>query len=218
MEKQLIFEDTPKIQEYMSRLDNIKPLFQNVVDNLENMEIDPVISDIYILVLTFRQNNMSEKQIQQYIENYLREKLVDKAENASIGGVKVSRDKLLEMVELSDCKVFVNSIYMLKDRLYVYGDLELNLNYYELIDKTVSIKESAQDEITELYRVYATTDKQYEIYLIAKAVADKLNELETNCKHLLYKIDKTSISDSFTFLKLYNGTWCVDSHFIQSLL
>jgi len=216
MEKQLIFEDTQKIQEYINRLEVIKPLFQNVVDNLENMEIDPVISDIYILVLTFRQNNMSEKQIQQYIENYLREKLVDKAENASIGGVKVSRDKLLEMVELPDCKVFVNAISVLKERSSGY--VELNFNYYELIDTTVSIKESAQDEITELYRVYAITDKQIETYLIAKAVADKLNELESNCKHLLYKIDKTSISDSFSFLKLHNGSWCVDSHFIQSLL
>lgn len=215
MEKQLIFEDTFKIQEYMNYLNNNMPLLQNVIDRLENMEIDPVISEIHILALTFKQNNMSEKQMQQYIEDYIREKLVDKTENATIGGMKVSRDKLLEMVEVPDCKNFVNAFYKLRDKLYWVN--QLNLNYYELIDTSVSIKESAQGEIAEMFRTYATSDKQYETYLIAKSVADKLNELESKCNHKLYNIDRITIANSFAFLKLYNGSWDVDSHFIQSL-
>jgi len=215
MEKQLIFEDTPKIQEYMKSLNNNMPLLQSVIDRLENMEIDPVISELYILALTFKQNNMSEKQMQQYIEDYLREKLVDKAENATIGGIKVSRDKLIEMVEVPNCKDFVNAFYKLKDNLH--GVTQLDFNKYELIDTVVSIKESAQGEVAEMFRTYATTDKQYETYLIAKAVADKLNELESKCNHALYKIDRTTISNSFIFLELYNGRWDVNSHFIQSL-
>lgn len=215
MEKQLIFEDTSRIKEYTQSLINNMPLLQNVIDNLENMEIEPVISELYILALTFRQNHMSEKQMQQYIEDYLRKKLVDKAENASIGGMKVSRDKLLEMVEIPDCRNFVNAFFKLKDKLH--GVTQLNLNYYELIDMSVSIKESAQGEIEEMFRTYATTDKQYETYLIAKAVADKLNELESKCNSSLYKVGRPTVANSFAFLKLYNDSWDVDSHFIQSL-
>lgn len=217
MEKQLIFEDTNKINMYISSLKRNIPLLQDVIDCTNKMEITPDISEIYMLCLTFNQNNFNETQIQLYVDDYLRGKIVDKMENASIGGVKIRRDKLLEMVGVPDCAIFVNVLHKLQN-VVRWSELGgFDLNYYELIDSVVTIKESAKGEISEIYRIYATTEKQYETYLIAKSVADKLNELESKCNSKLYNIHKSELTDIFMFLKIYNSSWSVDSNFIQSL-
>lgn len=215
MGKHLIKIETSKVLEYKKMMENALPAVQNIVSSFFVMEVKPDLSEIERITLTIHQNNLTDNQTHQLLDEYLRGKLADKTENPQIAGVKISRDKFMDMMELPDCRELIGYFMQLKTAMLYKGVETLRLVYFEIKENTVTIKESTEKELTQMYSIYANSDNVFEIYNTCKNVADNLNALEKNLKTNFYERGKAN--EFLPFLTIKNYLWDVDLEFIKRL-
>lgn len=212
-ERVLISQQTGMIESYLSALEEVQPKFQKLVDSILKTEVTPKVRELHTLIVMIRQNNMSEDKCVKSVEKYIKEKLIENIETPKIGGVKISREKLLDMIDIPNCRTITKELL---DILYSAGlPSGFDLNYYVLNEGFVSIKETAESDITELYSIYVSDESQIKMYNIVKAIADNLNLLERKIGKNLFN-DRVGVSSDLRFLKLNNGLWEVDPQFIIS--
>jgi len=217
MEKKLIFEDTDKINTYMQLLKSAMPRLQKVVNSIAAKGVIPDITQIEVLALTFQQNGFNTKQTKQYIEDYLRGKLADKMKSPNIGGVKINRNALLDMVELSPCDDLTAEFEQLTILIGRNSGSEyISCKFYTLDGTTVAITDNATEEITEMYRLYVTTEKGLDLYTFAKEIANNLNMLDESYTGQPYVENRQNAVDKFKFLRLVGNKWDVDPQFIAN--
>lgn len=222
MEKVLIYENTKAIDECLQRLDEAKPKVQKIVLGVIGCGVFPVISDLQRLLRLFHQNNFNEGQIQDSVEDYLRNEIVKKADIPPvISGIAIDKSAFGAMVELPESSV----LDKLSDDFYKYcyssycSYNSVDLNHYQIAeDGKLDIAPGVHDKVREMFRVYVHSGKALQTYNVAKTIAANLNELET-LKHsdALYYGDKLYLPNAIRFLSIENGKWQVDKNFISNL-
>lgn len=197
MEKQLIYENTQAIEAYIKAMQSYIPQWQKAIDECVKVGIKPNITEIDTLSKALQQNSFTEKVGLAYIEDFVREKLADKVAVPEIGGVKISREKFLDMIDLPNCNALTEAVFQLSYSLRQADYKQINTNLYLLSDGKISIPESSIDIIREMpvHRIYAQTEKQMEAYNHALKLVDTLDDLkelgvETTCKCSLIMYDQ----------------------------
>ena len=214
MKKHLVSRDTEKIKEYMSFLEKTCPFILNTFNCIKQTGVNPELSDVVNIFNTTIMGSMQDKQYAQYIETFLREKLVASVPEPQISGIKISREKLLEMVELPDCKPIIDCLYKMKTAT---NNKRVNICFYTIEDGVVSVSSSAINSITDMFSFYVENKKALEVYNIVKTIVDSLNSLEEKSDTRKYE-SKDTAADAFSFLILKNGKWDVDHSFISQII
>lgn len=180
MEKQLIYEDTQAINAYIKSMESYIPEWQKAIDECIKVGVKPDIMGIDILSKTFSQNNFNDKAALAHIEDFVREELANKVAVPEIGGVKISREKFLDMIDLPECENLTQAVFKLSWLLNQPSYRQISLNLYQLSDGKISIPETSIDLIKEMpkHRMYAKTEKQLATYNHALKIVDALNELK----------------------------------------
>jgi hypothetical protein len=206
MSKHLIFEDTKNIAEHLKLLENTQPVLQDIVNDIVNTGVAPVLTDIQALVSVF--HSFSEKQQKEYVTDYLRDKLIDTVPSPHIGGLKINNEALKDLIEVPDCTELL---------IHLYWRGYFDFKYYTLNQKVIEVSESGKQLLTERFRVYAS-DKGLEVYNMVKQVVDNLELLEDKIHvNSLYSNNKMNIAPSFKFLKVENGKWLIDYNYIAKI-
>lgn len=176
MEKVLIYENKEAIKTDVSSLEERIPSIQKITDWLLKVGICPNIIDIGVLINTLSQNSVPEKKHKEYIEDFVRNKLADKVAEPMIEGIKLSRAKFMEMIEVPDCTLLVK---LFQEMVWQYDIRSIDFSLYSMLDNKVFLPDESIAGITEHHRLYATTEKQIALYNWAKETIQTMQYLST---------------------------------------
>ena len=175
MERVLIFENTNASKDYIEALEGLLPKLQDIINQLVQINITPNIQQIGSLIQTLRQNKFSDKRQLEYIENYVREQLANCVEHPQIGGIRISRAKLLEMIEIPSCQELFKAIQKV---IYNYEFYNIDLSHCNIVDNKVIVPEESRQRIRESNRIYTTDPKQITVYNWAVKVLESMKEFD----------------------------------------
>jgi len=154
-------------------------------------KIQPLLDEFKSLDL-FKINDLSDlKNLIDYKEKYVRERLAQEIEVPKFGSLKMKPEAFIATLELPS----FNKLNSLADACtpFMY-----KLSYYELNDNTISIPNHAIEELQNAYSVFATTAKQLRFHEAHKKAAIALQELDSAYKDVFgIEIDRDAKFSSY---------------------
>lgn len=154
MQPVLIYKDEKRISDEKAYLEKVIAYLQDLYNGFKNVSIEITLSEL--TSLGRKANNTSQQSKEKQIQNFVSEYLINKAGEPNFNGVKISREKLKEMVEMPDL-TNVNAI--------VDGSWQWMLDGYAIVDEWLKLEndiinksDTAYNKIEALYTHYTKND------------------------------------------------------------
>jgi len=175
MEKVLISEAKYWIKADLELLEKFRPRIEGIFVCLLKMGVVLGVQELDVFIKTVKEH--PEKQRNQFLERFIREKLASTIPNPQIGGIKLSREKFMEMIEVPDCTPLIKALNAI---IYKIDLGKVSFNYYSIVDDNIVVPGSSIESITEKHRIYATTPEQVAVYNWAKETLESLEKLKSS--------------------------------------
>lgn len=165
--KEAIYTDKGRAERLWEKCQQAAPAMQGIIDALATTECDFSAEDIWKLT---NQNVTAERVTEAVMDKKL------KAESLRIFGIKLSRAKLREMVEIENMPEILEALEIAKSghNGESFRDVQ---RFVKIKDGTAYIVDTAQKDIEEMCTMYATTKEQVAKVEAVKAAANALNNM-----------------------------------------
>jgi hypothetical protein len=171
-------------------------------------EHSSIISHIEFMPDTYSINNSE-------IEHLVRGMLVDKIENPEVAGMKISKVKLKELIELPDLNNLTDSLEKVCTILEQNKEKRRVFDYYEIVDGVFQTISNYENIIESRWSYYAKTDNQILLTQEITKAMDALNNYYSYLKSKSLVADFPDFSD-VKGLEVKNSKYRLDCNFILS--
>ena len=162
--KEKLFTDTEKAAEMWDNCQNALPAIQRVIDEFKKTECEFTMPELWdIIKHKTKADTITAAVMDKKLQN----------ETPQIFGIKLSRPKLLEMIEIENLNEIQAAI---SEANGLSWEIQ---NYVKIKNGVAYIDSSTRKEIDDRFTIYATTAVQLQKAELIKAAAKTLNELIT---------------------------------------
>ncbi len=153
---ELLKTKVPAVAERMTEVLTLYNAFEIELPKLQNVGSIVKLKDVQSLVTSQVENDIPENQLK-------------------VGGLKISRDKLTQLLELPDYSELEKAVQKLQKELF---DSRLNnLALYEMKGDKIEVVDSVLQIQIERCRVYAEQPNQIEMFIALEQISKLMNEV-----------------------------------------
>jgi hypothetical protein len=172
MDPVLIFTDTQKINTEKALLNKLVPIYQAVYDALKGMGVTATLAELGNLT-----NWKLKGTTHDYVNDYVRNKLLDQLAPYQINGVTMTREFFLNNIEMPDTAPVTAALApMAGVTNSSVGGVRKNL--LALAADVISKVVDSDAQITTAYTYYTQTDATAQLATDLQAVCDALNTFD----------------------------------------
>ncbi|MET4080090.1 hypothetical protein ABIB40_000030 [Pedobacter sp. UYP30] len=154
MQPVLIYKDELRVTQEKEYLDTVIAYMQTLYNEFKTLSVDVTLTELVSLGRT--QGNISQKSSEKRIDDFVMDYLIVKAGEPSFNGVRISREKLGEMIEKPDLTAVFGVLNSSNNwRKYDFAIVEA---WLKLDNDIVSKSDNAYDLIDALYTYYSKND------------------------------------------------------------
>ncbi|NQU32759.1 MAG: hypothetical protein HQ521_05950 [Bacteroidetes bacterium] len=232
MKRVLIYTDNSRFNDFKSSIELQVKLVENVYSSLKDWDVTEItIDDLRSIIekakavprispggvasFTFQPQQINVPGLKQIIENYLKEKAVNQAEQPKVFGFNVSKTKLKELIEVPEIPIeVITSLDELITKSNSGGKKFVNMNYFEITANQVVINQQALQEYEESCSHYATTKSQIALAEEIISVCKALNKFKAYGEGF-FKLEVKAMNALDNAIMKKNGTFYPDYNFIM---
>lgn len=165
MQPVLILTETEKITQHKAYLTKMLVPLQAFYNLFKAINVDATVADMHQMA----HQNIST-QIKSQMDEFVGNKMMDKAGTPDFGGVPIKREKLRDMLDMPDTTDLIKqaqAVQLLSQSNG--GNYWLEPKYYQIVNDVVSIKADAFANIEDRYTHYTKNNR-------GDLLATKMNE------------------------------------------